>query len=132
MSGYVRKFNDRSKNKKLMCFCMVDDKLLEKYKTIWSKIEDLQNIELNALPICDDIYIKSKMRTYDDKVYTNFHYLNLPEFGVECESVTVVSIGFLLFCENKYYLQVYLDGCASQTMNEQIVNHLDNHLFDSG
>ena len=77
MSGYVRKFNDRSKNKKLMCFCMVDDKLLEKYKTIWSKIEDLQNIELNALPICDDIYIKSKMRTYDDKVYTNFHYLNL-------------------------------------------------------
>ena len=27
-----------------------DDKLLKEHKTMWTKIEDLQNIELNALP----------------------------------------------------------------------------------
>ena len=30
--------------------------LLEIYKTIWTKVEDLKNIKLNALPVYDDIY----------------------------------------------------------------------------
>ena len=51
-----------------MSFCINDEKLLEKYKTIWTKTEDLRNIELNALPVYDDRYIKTKIRTYGDKV----------------------------------------------------------------
>ena len=43
-----------------------NEKLLERYKTIWTKIEDLKNIELNALPMYDDRYIKTKIRTYSD------------------------------------------------------------------
>ena len=31
-----------------------DEKLLEKYKPIWTKIEDLKNVKLNALPVSDD------------------------------------------------------------------------------
>ena len=30
-----------------------DDKLLEKYKTIWTKTEDLKNNKLSALPVYD-------------------------------------------------------------------------------
>ena len=37
-----------------MSFHLDDDKLLEKYKTIWIKIGDLQNIELNTLFIMID------------------------------------------------------------------------------
>ena len=44
-----------------------DDKLLENYKAIWSKIEDLKNTELNALPACDFRYIKTRIKTYSDK-----------------------------------------------------------------
>ena len=44
-------------------------KLLEKYKTSWTNIEDLTNIELNALPIDDDRYITTKIRAYGDKVF---------------------------------------------------------------
>ena len=47
----------------------IDDKLLEKYKAIWTKIENLQN---NTLPVYDNRYIKTKIRTYGDKVYTTF------------------------------------------------------------
>ena len=32
-----------------MSFHIDDKNLLEKYKTIWTKIEDLENIELNVL-----------------------------------------------------------------------------------
>ena len=42
--------------------------LLEKHKTIWTKIEDLINIELNALPVYERRYMKAKIKTYDDKV----------------------------------------------------------------
>ena len=41
----------RIKNNKLTSFCIDDEKLLEKYKTIWTKIEDLKRNELNALPV---------------------------------------------------------------------------------
>ena len=70
-----------------MSFHMDGDKLLKKYKTIWIKIEDLTNFVLNALPVYDDRYIKNKMRTYGDRVYTNFCGLYMPEDDVECEYV---------------------------------------------
>ena len=54
-----------------MSFCIGDEKLLVKYKAIWTKIEDSKNIELNALPVFDDRYTKIKVRTYGDKAYTN-------------------------------------------------------------
>ena len=52
MSQYVKTFKvkdgDKDKNNKLMSFRIDDKKLLEKYKAIWIKIEDLKNIELSA------------------------------------------------------------------------------------
>ena len=64
MSEYVKIFNvkdeDKDKNNKLMSFRVDDEKLLEKYKVIWTKIEHLKNIELNALPVYDDKYVKTK------------------------------------------------------------------------
>ena len=36
-----------------------DDKLLKKYKTIWTKIEDLKNMKLDTLPVYDDREIKT-------------------------------------------------------------------------
>ena len=63
MSGYVEtlkvKDGDKDKNNLFMSFHIDDEKLLEKYKIIWTKIEDLKNIELNALPVYDDRYIKT-------------------------------------------------------------------------
>ena len=108
-----------------------DDKLLEKYKTIWINIEDLRNIELDALPVNDDRYIKTKIQTYGDKVYTIFRGLNVPEDGVECESFTVISIDSLLVLDNKYYLQVYLDNCAYKVADKQMICYLDDNLFES-
>ena len=40
-SGYVKTFKVKDKKNKLMSF-RNDEKLLEKYKTIWTKIEDLK------------------------------------------------------------------------------------------
>ena len=65
--GYVITFKlkdgDTDKNNKLMSSRIDDDdKLLDKYKTIGIKIEGLQNIKFNALPVNDNRYIKTKVR----------------------------------------------------------------------
>ena len=48
-------------------------------------------------------YIKTKIRTYDDKVYTNFCGLNVSEDDIGCESFTIISNDFFIICKNKYY-----------------------------
>ena len=83
-----------------MSFRIDGEKLLQKYKSIWTKIEDLKNIDLNDLPVYDDRYIKTQIKTYFDKVYTNFCALNVLEDDIECEFVTVISTDYLLIYEN--------------------------------
>ena len=46
LSGYAKIFKVNDKKNKLMSFRKDDYKLLEKYKTSWTKIEDFTNIEL--------------------------------------------------------------------------------------
>ena len=71
MSGYVKPFKlkdgDKERSNKLMSFCIDDEKIFKKYKAIWTRNDDLKNSELNALPIYDDRYIKTNVRTNDMK-----------------------------------------------------------------
>ena len=55
-----------------MSFCIDNDKLLERCKTVWTRIKNVKDIKLNALPVYDDRYIKDQVRTSGDKIYTNF------------------------------------------------------------
>ena len=112
MSGYVKAFEIKDKNNKLMYFCKDDENLLEKNKTVGIKIEYLKSIELNALPVDNDRYIKTKIRTWHDRFYTKFHGLNVPEDDIECESFTVIPVVSCIVSKNKYYLQVYFDNCT--------------------
>ena len=83
LSGYGKIFNvqagNKDKNNKLMSFCIDDKKLLQKYKAIWTTIEDL-NIDLNALTVYNDRHIKAKIGTCVD------HVCNVSEHDIECGS----------------------------------------------
>ena len=135
MSGYVRKCKVKDGNKdkknKLMSFRIDDKNLLEKYEAIWTKIEDLENIELNALPVYDERSVKTKVRTCGDKVYVNFRGLNVPEDDRECDSITVISIDSLRVYDKKYYLQVCLDNCFYKIVNKQMTEYLDDNLLEN-
>ena len=74
------------------------------YIAIWTKIKDSNNIKLNALRDIKIRYMKTKIKTYGDKVYTNFLDLNVPEDDIECESFIVIYINYLLVYDKKYYL----------------------------
>ena len=125
---YVKTFKVKDKNNKLMLFRINDEKLLEKYKTIWTKTEDLENIELNALPYG---YIKTKIRTYGDKIYANFRVLNVPWDYLECKSFTVISIDSLLVYKRNYYFEVYLDSFAYEVIDKRMIDYLDDNSSEA-
>ena len=60
-----------------MSFRIDDEKLLGKFKAIWTKIQGLRNIKLNTLSVYAGRYIDPKVKTYGDKVFTNFRGLNV-------------------------------------------------------
>ena len=82
------------------------------------------------MPVFDDRYIKTKIRTYGDKIYANFRGLTVPEDDVEGKSFEVISIGSLIVFDKKYYLKVHLDNCAYKITNKQTTNYLDENLFE--
>ena len=67
MNGYVKTFKvkerDKDKINKIMSFHIDDEKLLETYKAILTGIENLKNIKLHDLPVYDDTYLKTKIKT---------------------------------------------------------------------
>ena len=71
MAGYVRKFNENS----TMSFRVKDKQLLKNYNKIWEKVEKLMKIDFESKPVYgdDDKYIKTKIKTYEKSIITNFH-----------------------------------------------------------
>ena len=65
------------------------------------RLKTYKNIKFNTLSIYDNRYIKTKIRTYGDKVHTNFCGLNVRDDDIKWESFTIVSIDSLPVYKNK-------------------------------
>ena len=114
------------KSNKLMSFHIDDDKLLEKYRTVWIKTYKMLNVELNYFPGFDDNrYTKAKMGRYGNKVRS----LGVPKDGVECKSFTMIYFALSTDYEHKYYSQVYFDKFSYRIIEKKMVNCLDDNLF---
>ena len=55
----------------------------------------------------------------------------MPEDDVACESFTVIPIDSLLVYKKKYYLQGYLDNCASKITDKGMIDDLDKSHFET-
>ena len=86
--------------------------------------------KLSTLSVYDDKYLKTKIKLYGDKIYTNFRDLIVPENDIECEYFTVISIDFLLVYDKKYYLQLYLDSSGNKNVDKQMTDYLDENLSE--
>ena len=79
ISEYVKKFKVKDKNNNLMSFHIDDESIRIKYKAIWIKLKIWWKIKID-----DDRYIKNKIKTYSDKVYTDFRGLTVSGNYIEC------------------------------------------------
>ena len=55
----------------------------------------------------------------------------MSENDIEHECLTVVSIDSLFVNENKYYLQLYLDNCTHKIVNKEMIDYLDENIFEN-
>ena len=69
MNANAKYFNGNSKHINLL---VNDKEILTKYSEIWNKIKSLIKKEFNSEPVYNDKYIKTKIKIYNSRVYTNF------------------------------------------------------------
>ena len=74
MIGYVKHFDSN----KTMSFKIIDNKLLKEYTKIWEKVRNLMNIKFDSESLYgdNDKYIKTKIKSYGDKINTNLQGKN--------------------------------------------------------
>ena len=68
MSGYIKYFENGGKN---MSFLIKNDRVVDKYNTIWDKIKETLNIKFHSMPVYDEKYIKAKVREFNGVIKTN-------------------------------------------------------------
>ena len=69
MSAYRRDFDET----KCMSFLIKDNELLEKYNEIWRKVKNSLKKEFESEPVCNEKYLKAKIKSYNGKINTKFH-----------------------------------------------------------
>ena len=107
MTSYFRKFNENS----TMSFRVKDKQLLKNYNKIWEKIEKLMKIDFESKPVYgdDDKYIKTKIKTYEKSIITNFHNKKTPKEKASCKCLSIIMIDSVIKANKKYYPQPLLE-----------------------
>ena len=79
-----------------------DDDLLKNYNTIWNKVGADIKKEFDSEPVCNKIFLKTKITFYDDKV-TDFYNKNIPVVGCNHTCLPVINLEFALKKHENYY-----------------------------
>ena len=126
MNAYAKYFDKNSKYKNHL---VKDKKILKKYLKIWNKIKSLIKKELNSEPVYNDKYIKTKIKIYNDKVYTNFQHNKIPEDNKYCACLSVILLDSIFVNSNKeYYPQIFLEECKYAIKDRIIINAINEDL----
>ena len=126
MIGYVKYFDDS----KVMSFKVTDKKLLNKYNKIWENVEELLNVKFESKPIYgeDDKYIKAKIKSYKDKVNTNFQGKKTPKENSSYKCLSIITLESIIKVNKKYHPQIFLDECKYEVKNKKVVSLLNDDL----
>ena len=109
MIGYVKHFGSN----KTLPFNVNDDRLLKNYTKIWGRVNILTNIEFDSEPVYgdNDKYIKAKIKSYGDKVITNFQGKKIPTENVSYKCLSLIMLDSVIRVSKKYYPQTLLEEC---------------------
>ena len=115
----MKYFENRSKN---LSFMAKDTNVLDKYNEIWDKIKNNLSIQFLSMPVCDETYIKSKVREFDDKIKTNFLGNEIPKESVHYTCTACITTDSVVMIEKKNYPQVYLEECKYKMQMSKFID----------
>ena len=89
------------------------------------EIEKLMSMDFNRKPTYgdDDKYIKTKIKTYEDSITTNFYNekqsKKIPEEKVPCKCISVIIIDSVLYAYEQYHPQTASEECIYKQKKQQ-------------
>ena len=103
MIGYVKHFDFN----KTMSFKFNNDRLLKKYNKIWGRVNILMNLEFHSEPVYgnNDKYKKAKIKSYEDKVNTDFQGKKIPKENPSYKCFSLIMLDSVIRVSEKYYTQ---------------------------
>ena len=94
-----------------MSFLIKDDEVWEKYEQIWDAIKNKLGITFHSEPICEQKYLKAKVRELDGVIKTNFLGNGVPKENMHYTCIACITIDSVMRIDKKDHLQVYLEEC---------------------
>ena len=77
----------------------------------------------------NDKYIKTKIKIYNNRIYTNFQYNKIPKDNEYCACLSVILLDSIFVNSDKeYYPQILLEECKYAIKNKKIVNTINEDL----
>ena len=76
----------------------------------------------------DDKYIKAKIKSYQDKVNTNFQGKKTPKENLSYKCLSIITLESIIKANKKYYTQILLDECKYEIKNKKVENLINDNL----
>ena len=116
-----------------MSFKASDNKLLKNYNKIWEKVSSLMNIKFESEPVYgdNDKYIKTKIKSYGDKISTNFQSQKIPKGNASYKCLSLVMLDSVIRANKKYYPQTLLEECKHEIKKNKMENLINDDLNPS-
>ena len=126
MNAYTKYFD---KNNKYINLLVNNKKIFKKHSDICNKIKSLIKKEFNSEPVYNDKYIKTKIKIYNDRVYTNCQHNKMPKDNEYCAGLSVILLDSIFVNSDKeYYPQIFLEECKLVVKNIKIVSTINEDL----
>ena len=79
-----------------------------------------------------DKYINTKIKTYKDSITTNIYnktgFKELPEEKVPHKCLSIIILDSIIYANEKYYPQIFLEECKHAKENIKTKNYIDQEL----
>ena len=131
MNGYVKCFDDN----KTISFLADDKEFLKEYIKVWGKIRDLTGKKLDAEPVYGDKYIKTKIKSCNIDIRTNFHgednSKKVPKESCPYKCLSLISLDSVIKMGKNYYPQTLLEECKYKLTNKKVEDLITNDIDSS-
>ena len=88
------------------------------------------NIEFDSQPVYGDgdKYIMTKIKTYGDRVNTNFQGKKVPKENASYKCSSLIMLDSVVRVNKKYYPQILLEECKYVIRKNKMENLINNDL----
>ena len=92
------------------------------------KVINIIKIEFDSEPVYNKKYLKTKKKSYEVKINTNFHNDKVPKEDSSCVCLSVTLIDSVFKIYENYYPQIFLEEFKYVVKKKEVTRHITEEL----